>query len=358
MSKISETVGSQPLKVYREIDGQKIESRDHRAWRMLHDQPNESVPAHRFWSTVTGNVLLWGNAFLLKARDDTGLVNSLSRLDPSRMEIEYSEVSGQKRYTYTRQNSERVAYSEEQIIHIMDFSLDGIVGQSRISRCRDGIGKALARDRYEATFYGRGATLRGVIEHPQRLNDTVKLRESWTAVYGGARNAHQVAVLEEGAQFKPLSMSMEDMQFIQSAQLSLTDIAILFNLPPAHLGGSAAPLTYQTVESNGIWYATQTIAPVTHNISKTIERDRGVFPFPSWWPEFDLKALMRGDAKSRADFYKSMTEVNAILPSEIRSLEGLPPIEGIDDPPEPPPMPVAPVADSQNGNGVPEPVEV
>ncbi len=348
VSKIAETIGMLPLKVFHDLgDGEKEEAPEHRAWRMLHDMPNPVTPAHRFWSTVAGHVLLWGNSFIEQDRSDSGLVDTLWLLDPARVTVEWSEQSRVKRFKYQMQTGELRMIPEQNMAHVMDFSLDGIVGQSRIARCRDALGKALARERFEANFFNRGGTFRGVIEYPGRLQSTEKIRESWQAVYGGAANAHKVAVLEEGATWKPMQMPLQDMQFVESGVLSRTDIAILFNLPPAQLGGSSGDsLTYATVEGNSIQFATQSIAPVANNIAKTLERDRGIFPFPAWWPEFELKALMRGDSKARAELYEK-AQGKWMTRDEIRALEGLGPWEG-------PETPIG--AEMLNGNGVEVPI--
>src|SRR5215210_4899042 len=69
VSIISEQVGQIPLKVYRRMDdGQRVEARSHRSWRLLHDKPNSVAPADRFWSAVTAQLLLYGNAFIEKRR--------------------------------------------------------------------------------------------------------------------------------------------------------------------------------------------------------------------------------------------------------------------------------------------------
>jgi HK97 family phage portal protein len=341
VSKISGTVGSLPCKVFRELEGGKVEARDHRAWRLLHDKPNPLMSSQRFWSTLTGNVLLWGNGFMQKGRNDVGLVDTLWLLDPARVTIEYSEIGHTKRYTYQRQTGEKVRIREDDMVHVMDYSLDGIVGESRIGRCRDALGKSLARDRFEGNFYGRGLTVKGVIEHPGKLgvDGPKRLRESWTAVYGGT-SGHQVAVLEEGAQFKSVQAPLADLQFVESAQLSVAEIAILFNLNPVQLGAAIGQgsLVYQTVEGNDVQYAKHTIYPIVQNFAKTLEQDTGIFPFASWWPEFELKALMAGDSRSRADYYKTMDEIGAIFADEVRTLEGLPPDDRTDEPDPPSPI--------------------
>jgi phage portal protein BeeE len=118
------------------------------------------------------------------------------------------------------------------------------------------------------------------------------------------------------------------MQFVESQQMSKRTIASIFKLPVSYLGGSTGDsLTYQTVESNKIQLATMAIAPVTVNMQKFLGFDRGIFPFSSWYPEFVLEGLMRGDSKARSDYYKVMvSDVKAMLPDEVRALENMPPL--------------------------------
>ena len=355
---ISQTVGTLPLKVYRMVGDVKTETPEHRAWRMLAEKPNPLMNARLFWSTVTSNVLLWGNAFLELERSAGAQVDTLWPLNPANVTVEWNEDRKLKRFRYVEQSGEERVLSDEQVLHILDLSADGIIGMSRIATCREGIGKALARERFEASFHQRGGTIRGVVEHPARIKNQRPLRESWNEIYGGSSNANQVAILEEGATFKSVQMPLTDMQFVESAKLSATEIAVLFNAPPGRYGGVIGDsLTYATVEGNAIQWATQTIAPVTTNIAEALEHDPAIFPFPAWWPEFDLKGLMRGDSKARADFYTAMKGVGALHPLEARDLEGLGPWPEGETPPweEPPPAPAgAPIEEAvTNGGGSP-----
>jgi phage portal protein BeeE len=63
-------------------------------------------------------------------------------------------------------------------------------------------------------------------------------------------------VLEEGVKFHTVGNPMKDMEFVAAQQMSRTDIAVMFKLPPNYLGGSSGDsLTYATVESNQIQFA-------------------------------------------------------------------------------------------------------
>jgi HK97 family phage portal protein len=149
VSIISEAVGMLPFKVFRNLEDDEIMvASDHRAWRMIHDQPNPAMPAHRFWSTVTAQLLLWGNAFVRKERSQiTGLVETLWLLDPARVMVEWNPDTGRKQFTYQPAGAGDQArrYSDDDVLHITALSLNGVIGESVIGRCRNLFGNVLAR---------------------------------------------------------------------------------------------------------------------------------------------------------------------------------------------------------------------
>lgn len=328
---ISETVGLLPLKVYRDIDdGEKDAARGHRAWRMLHDKPNASTPAGRFWSTVATDLLIYGNAYLQKLRDPGGLVVELWRRDPRYMTVEWDDGMKLKRFREDGPYLRRT-WTDEDLLHIFGWSTNGLTGESVLYRGRNTIGNAIAREEFEGGFYKRGTVLSLVVKHPGTLKDAgiQRLKGMFQSLYGGSANAHGTPVLEEGATVESVSPTLRDLQFEEAQQRSRTDIAVMFHVPPAFLGGSTGDsLTYSTIESNMTQYVEQAVAPITNTIEQSLAADPGVFPFPSWFPEFALDGLLRADSQSRANFYNIMHRIGAMTSNEIRGKENLPPKSG------------------------------
>lgn len=325
---IAELVGSLPLKVYRQVGDDTISADDHRAYRMLHDAPNPEQPAFRFWSVLTTHLLLWGNAYVEKLRDEQGLVTELWLLHPSWVTVEWNAELRTKRFVVTDAFGLSRTLPADRVLHVFGVSTDGLVGLSPIAQCREQLGLAKARERFEGDVYEKRPFLGGWIEHPSKLNDPVTLGQSWTAIYAGqGSDRFGTPVLEEGAAFKTYAAPLSDMQFVENAQLSKTTIANIFKLPPWYLGGSVgSSLTYQTVEGNQQQLARHAIAPLTTCIAKFLSFDRGIFPFSSWYADFVLEGLMRGDSKARTDYYTAMTTMGAMLPEEVREKESMPPL--------------------------------
>jgi len=351
VEKISEAVGTLPLKVYRIMDDdERVEARAHRTWRMLHDQPNEYTTAHRFWSTCAAQGLLHGNVYLLKQRSLLGELEQLWLIDPSQVELLWDPQNMRKSFKVSYSDGRYRTLSDEEVLHIPFFSLDGIYGCSRIAYARQTLGTTLARAEFEGGFYRRGARLSGVIQYPGRLgeNGLKNLSEAFSRWHSGSENMHRVPVLEDGATFNSVSMPLEDMQFLQQSQLSLTEIAVLFNLPPAYLGGSTGDsLTYATTESNQIQFAQMAIAPLTNTIAKALSADPAILPQNVFYCEFMLEGLLRADMKTRAEYWEKLLNLGVVTPAYVAARENLP------EPPEPKEEPAAEAPTGEAGNEVP-----
>lgn len=339
---IAEEIGKLPCKVYRDQDATPgnpnegiDEAETHRMWPLLHDKPNPWTPANRFWSTVAVHQLGWGNWYIEKLRDPaSGLVNELRLIHPSKVQLYWNEAAGAKAFLVTRQlGKEEWKYADD-VLHGFGVSNDGIVGLSPIQQSREALGVVQARTRFEADAYGNHPYASAALLHPGTVKDAQRIRESWRAIYGsGSKERGNVAVLEEGTTIQQLAMPMADLQFVESTQMSKSTIAAIFKLPPSYISGSIGDsLTYQTVESNKIWLATQTLAPIVANIASFINSDPSLFPFGSWFCAFDLNELMRGDSLSRIKYWTGMLEMQCVTPAYICEREGLPP------PPEPRPI--------------------
>jgi phage portal protein BeeE len=135
---------------------------------------------------------------------------------------------------------------------------------------------------------------------------------------------------------------LEDMQFVEATRMSKTEIAVLFKLPASYLGGSTGDsLTYATVESNKIQLATQAIAPVANNISQFLSHDFTIFPFQSWYCEFVLEGMLRGDSTARAQYWSTMKDVVGLDPEYIAARENIP-LSAVKEPEPVPPQLVPP----------------
>ena len=156
------------------------------------------------------------------------------------------------------------------------------------------------------------------------------LLDSWNSAYQGVGNANKVAVLQEGMKWHQLGLSAEDSQFLESRKYQRTEIAAMYGVP-LHMIGDLDKATFSNIEHQSIMLVVYTLLPWLKRIEQSIYRDLLV---PSeradYFAEHRVDGLLRGDAKARSEFYKSLFSVGALSINDIRRLENENGIEGGD----------------------------
>ena len=338
---LSEAVASLPLHMYRYNDtGSKEKALTHPLYGILHDEPNPEMSAFSFRETLMAHLLLWGNGFAQIIRNGRGEVVSLYPLMPDRMTVD-RDSRGRLFYEYTRSDGDArtpggkstVTLAPSDVLHIPGLGFDGLVGYSPIAMAKQSIGMGLACDEYGASFYQNGAQPGGVLEHPGVVKDPKRVRESWNAIYQGSANAHRVAVLEEGMSYKPISISPEQAQFLQTRKFQIEEIARIFRVPP-HMVGDLDKSSFSNIEQQSLEFVKYSLSPWISRWEQSIHR---TLLLPSekqrFFVRFNVEGLLRGDYKSRMDGYAVARQNGWMSANDIRELENLdriPPEDGGD----------------------------
>ena len=95
-----------------------------------------------------------------------------------------------------KEQGDIILYADE-VLHIPGLGFDGLVGYSPIPLAKNAIGISIVFEEYGASFFENGVSPSGVPEHPGVIKNPERVRDAWQRAYG-VRNAHKVAVLEEG----------------------------------------------------------------------------------------------------------------------------------------------------------------
>ncbi len=302
VSKIAGSVGSLPLMVYRRLDEGRERADNHRAWKLLHDQPNPDIAADEFWELVMTHLLLWGNGFIAKFRDSLGIVNELRPVRPNRVKV--GNANGTPFYIL---DDKPQRYGPEDILHIRGMGTDGLVGLSPIQTAREMIASGQSLEEFTGQFWANSANPGGVLTHPNTLTKEAaeRLQADWKTRRAGVKNAGMVAVLEEGMKWESVGLPLRDAQFIETTQFSLTQIALLFGLHPSMLGGTKGDsMTYANSETEAIDFVRWSLRRWLVRIEGSLLRDPSIFTQGQrFFPEFLIEGFLRGDTKSRYEAY-------------------------------------------------------
>ncbi|MCY7142869.1 phage portal protein [Streptococcus gordonii] len=330
---LSETIASLPLHVYRYTEGGKTKDTEHVLYTLLHDEPNPDMTSFVFRETLMSHLLIWGNAYAQILRDRSGQVIGLYPLLPDQMSVHRSE-KGKLYYVYNRyeednpnfQEKGSIVLSQEEVLHIPGLGFDGLIGYSPIALAKNAVGMTLACEEYGASFFSNGANPGGVLEHPGILKDPGKVRDSWNAVYQGTRNAHKVAVLEEGMSYKQIGIPPEEAQFLETRKFQINEIARLFRIPP-HMVGDLEKSSFSNIEQQSLEFVKYTLDPWVVRFEQALKKSL-LLPEEkkTHFIKFNVDGLLRGDYQSRMNGYAIGRQNGWLSTNDIRKLEELNPI--------------------------------
>lgn len=341
---IAEAIGQLPLHVYRRQGRGKQVATDHPLYRLLHRQPNHWQTSAEWRETMAAHLVLRGNAYNEIKESPAGLVEALEPLNPDEVQPRVDRARGVIQYAHKRPDGTERILTAGQVLHLRGLSSNGFTGLSPIEQEREALGYALAAQDYGARFYRNGATMPGWLEHPGNFKtpeDKERFRNGWREATVGS-NRFTTPVLEWGIKYHELGLKHTDMQYLETRKYSDVDIARIFRVPP-HMVGILDRATWANMEQQAIEFVTHTLMPWLVKIEQALERDllyklddaNRVVDDSEHFIKFSPEGLLRGDAKTRAQFYGYGIKDGWLTRNEARELEDRDPLDGLDEPLEP-----------------------
>jgi len=327
---LSQSVGQLPLNVKRITDDSANNAVDHRSYKLLHDAPNGYMTSLEWREMLVAHLCMRGNHYVFKNKV-RGEVRELLPLNPDavrpKITDDYDIV-----YDVTFANGTSDILTKDEIIHFRDLTLDGVIGLSVIQQMANSISLGVATEKHSQMMFNNGARLGGVLSTENNITgDQIKLiRSEWDKVHGGVENAHKTAILTGGLKWTQIGLSNEDAQFVDQKKLQRSEIAGGFRVPP-HKIGDLENATFSNIEHQALEFVTDALMPYLVRIEQTLnmglfgptERNRLKV-------KFNVNGLLRGDMKSRGEFYTKMVMMGAYSPNDIRKFEDENPREGGD----------------------------
>jgi HK97 family phage portal protein len=322
---ISNTVAGLPAKALTDEKGLK-KALPHPISTLLSSRPNGYMRPFMFRYIMIARALLNGNSYAIIKRG----VNAepLELIPVHNVTIAFSE--GKKFY---KVKGYEELISDDNMFHIMGMSLDGIIGLSVISFHESTLGLNLAAQKFAETTYKKGTHLKGYLTTANSMRDTAveNLKKSWSEQYGGP-DGKDTAFLDNGLEYKSLSLSMADAQIIETRKYGVEDIARIFSVPP-HKIGDLSRSTNNNIEHQSIefvqdcimYWAMRFEQEADFKLRTEREKSEGKV-----YTNLELKGLMRGDAKSRIEFMKGMWEMGSLSANGALVLEDMDTFEGGD----------------------------
>ena len=326
---ISDSVAQLPLEPYYVDDeGFKTKFTKHPTYWLLNREPNDQISRFTFIKTLVTSVLLTGNGYALINRDEKGDAKELIFLKSDSVSVTFK--NGKKMYNITGMNQLVEAIY---MIHILNFSYDGITGISTLKHARNTLGLTADSEAHAEGFFKGGANLAGILKVQSTLTgkQKVDLKTSWQTAFSPTTGTpNGVAVLEGNMDFQPITVNPADAQLLETRQFNVIDICRFFGVSPVK-AFDLSKSSYSTVEATQLAFLTDTLSPLLEKIE--LEFERKLYK-PSERSRidvrFDTSVLLRADKQSLANYYNTLFNIGVVSANEIRKQLDLPAIDGGD----------------------------
>ena len=341
---LSESVGQLPLKIYRRLpDGTKEEVTD-TPFADLFDVPNPRQCINELIEMMVGHLCMRGNFFAYKRPRGDGFY-TLEPLNPSNMSVMISPQTRELIYRYTEDDmtggtparaGQQIILLADEVLHIKGITFDGILGVNPITASNRALALGISAQEYAVNFFDNAAIPAAILTHPGEIKTPegiAQIKKDFKSAYGGPRNAGEIAVLQEGADFKNVSLTHKDAQFVEQRRALIHDVARIFRVP-VHMLSELERATFNNTEQLGAEFVRYSLSPWLTRIEKAIDTQllrprRAVYG--DLYAKFNAAALLKAETKTRFETHAIGIQNGIISRNEARALEDLPPYDGGDE---------------------------
>lgn len=324
VTRLSNSMASIPLKLYKEFTPVNTPIAD-----MIANAPNNNMTGFEFIRTLETIRNTSGNAYALKMYDARYQVGSLLILDPAYVEPVVEQDTNELWYCVNGQKGQYYVHNMD-MIHVKHIHTTGYKGISPIDVLANTIEfdkevRQFSLDQMDTAIKASFILKMATSLSKEKKKEILENFQEFYKENGG------VIIQESGVEIDPIKRNFIDTKAFEVEKITKARVAMVFNIP-IFLLGETEGVSYGSMEQLSLNYVTNTIIPIVRQYEQEFnrkllsreERLRGLYF------KFSVNALLRGDMKTRGEFYFKGIRSMLFKPNEVRAWEELPPVEGGD----------------------------
>lgn len=331
---IAETLGSMPLKAYRELDGGgKERVRGHLGERLFHPvkgAPNPWQTGQQLRETLIAHSVLWGSGYARIRYGGSRI--ALIPLDPDTVEVDQLpdyrlryKVHPQPDAAPGSDEAKFQVLQHEEVFRVQGLAIHRFMPPSLLALCREFVGTWLATQKFNSLYFAQGARPGAVLSFEGRVDQKVlkefreKIREKWS----GVQNMHRLLVGDQGLKATSVGWSAKDSQLSETWESIVAEGGRWLNMPVHLLGGGKQP-TFASIVEFGQQFKDLTLGPPATRFEGAICRD--LIIEDDIVMEHVFEGLLRGRTLERFQAYASAIMNGWMSEDEVREKENLNPL--------------------------------
>lgn len=332
VSLVSRSVAAIPW-IARDAAGNEVEVP---AFHRLMRRPNPRDEGAAFREALTAQLLIAGNAYV-EAIGPRGRPRELHLLRPDRVTVRPGPGGVPAGFDCREGEETRFIPLDPisgggAILHLKSFHpLDDWHGLPALEAAAQAIDQHNAAGAWNKALLDNAARPSGALVYqpkdgPGALADDQfeRLKAEIAEQFEGARNAGRPLLLDGGLDWKPLSLSPAEMDWIEGRNAAAREIALAFGVPPQLVGVPDAQ-TYANYAEARLALYEDTVVPLAQGIARAFARAFGAgFGIDELEPDLDeIPAL----EPRRAERWAKVAAARDLTPDERRAALGYGPLD-------------------------------
>lgn len=317
---ISDSVAMLPVHVFKN-DKNGFLRRDlaNPLQNLLDREPNARMSRFMFFKQIVCSVLLDGNAFVYIHRDDSGKPMNLYWI-PSEFVTIVPPVYLSDAPIY-KVTGMREPVHPEDMIHVIQYTDDGYTGVSVLTHARNTLALAHSELGMAKDFFESGCACYGLLKASDPLGQKAEaeLRKSWEQSRAAGGSSKGVVILPSGIEYQQIQISPQDSQLLASRTFSISELCRFFACPPSKVFEKSS-VSYSSLEMDTLLFLSDCLQPILTKIEQEFERK---LTQPGTRIKFQTETLITLDMKSKAEYYRLLTQQGIMTINEARLQLGL-----------------------------------
>ncbi|GHA01438.1 phage portal protein [Streptomyces echinoruber] len=313
---LSQSVASTPIKQYRKVG----ETRTRLPLAPLFQRPSAQGTIDDWLGRAMLSLVYRGNAVgLVTERDWLEYPTRIEWLNPADVSVQDTNALGTRgSFTDPVWSYCGVELPSEDVVHIPWMTYPGRVwGLSPMAAFAVTVSTGLAAQKFLDDYFRSGGTPPGRFRNTQQTVDqqqaTVIKRRLVQAI-----RSHEPIVFGKDWEYDPITVSVQEAQFVEVARLGATQIASIYGIPPEKIGGeTGGSYTYSSPEQRQIEFIQDALLPylvkIENHLSALLPRGQYI--------KFNADALIRVDILTRHTVYEKQRLIGKNSLDEIRAVE-------------------------------------
>lgn len=326
------SISTMPIITYlRGANGGRERATRHPAYSVLHDRVNPSLPAATWVEIVLDDFFMAGQHVSIIGWKGNNNFMALYPVPPGN--VVKVERDGQWKKTFhIRDDSGVKVYKDEDVIHILKDSTDGITGRGILEFASENLSVHRSVQVSAGAYYRKAVKpslyVSGSFGNEQA---TAEAEERFNRKYAGPRKSGRVPFLNKDTAFNQFpNTTAEEAQIIAALGLNVADVARWFRLSPLQLSDLTRG-TYSNLGADNVALYQKSFRPVLVKIEQEVNHKvHGANS--DYYSEFLPEAALRGSAEQQQVIFNGYVQSGVMTIAEVRERLDLPYQPGTDAP--------------------------